>query len=93
MQPCVQTDFPGTKQCIGVSILVISHPIILVECRNVPWDIGGNRKEVVCNILKPSFRIVEIGDDQRYDLKPDFSVVNQLNGVEDIPQNSSQLAV
>ncbi len=71
----------------------VVHPVVLMECRDVPRDERRNARDERRETLQFVGRIVESRNQQRHNLEPDAPVVQLANGPEDRVNPPAQLTI
>ena len=93
MQSCLQANLRRADQIIGRRIVRIEHPVVFVECRHVPRDIGRHGCDKACRVPDLFSAIVETRHHQRHDLRPDAALFHHLDPVEHVVQRRAQLPI
>ena len=88
-------DFGGTQQIFGsgVALTVPLHFVVGVKCGDVPWNVAGDAGEEFGEAAQLVGGVVEAGDEQRHDLKPQSHLVNAADAVEDGGDASAEFVI
>src|SRR5205814_2073933 len=66
---------------------------VLVERGDVPWDTGVDRRQELRDLRQLGLGVVEAGNDERHDLRPDAALLQPLDRVEYRLQYAAEIAV
>src|SRR5579864_265100 len=86
-------DFDGTQQIVRARIARAGHLVVLVEGRDMPWDIPRNGSQKLRQPPQLINRIVKTRNEQRDDLQPQPHGVNEADAIENRSDASTQLVI
>jgi hypothetical protein len=94
-QACLVADFGGAQKifCRRIALAVTLHFVVGVEGSDVPGNFGRDTGDEFAEAAEFVVGIVEAGDEQRDDLKPQTQRVNAADAVEDGSDASAELVI